>query len=171
MWIGQDNVSRHPRSDEHGRFAKRLLERNQRSANHHAQLDASYASLTHSTLNAAIVDPTPPSRPDLLDDPDMPALADLSDNLSDDNDNDNVFSRLYDNIYEIEAGVEPISHNPALERERLRQAMELIRMEAEHLDMFGEGEEDEDETVTNVEGLFRGLGEFSVLCYTIIAYL
>lgn len=91
-----------------------------------------------------------------MDDPDMPVLADiLSDLLDDDDDNDNnVFSMLYDDNHKITAGVNPIKHNPALEWECLHQAMELIRMEAEHIDMFGRGEKDKDETVTNVVGLF-----------------
>ena len=102
-----------------------------------------------------------------MNDPDMPALADISSDLSDDdnNDNDNVFSMLYYDNHEIAAGVDLIKHNPTLEQEHLCQAMELIRMEAEHINMFERGEEDKDEMVTNVEGLFQGLGEICAILY------
>lgn len=132
------------------------------------KLSLTHCMLCSPTLNAAIVDPTPPLRPDLMDDPDMPVLAVISSDLLDDDDNDdnnNVFSMLYNDNHEIAADVNPIKCNLALEQECLHQAMELIRMEAEHIDMFGRGEEDEDEMVTNVEGLFQELGE--CLCYIV----
>ena len=59
------------------------------------KLSLTHCMLCSPTLNAAIVDPTPPLRPDLMDDPDMPVLAVISSDLLDDDDNDdnnNVFS-------------------------------------------------------------------------------
>lgn len=175
-WIGRENTSRHPRTDEHAKNAGRLLQRNQTNASHQAQLDASYTSITHSAFNTFIPDPVPPSRPDLLDDPDMPTLMEMEDDDydhdhddDDNDDDDNIFAEFY-NEGVIPAGVNPIEKNPALERERLRHAMDLIRMEAEHTDMFGREEADNDETTTNVEDMFRELSEsFGLLRRIIIS--
>lgn len=148
-FIARKSVKKHlSDSSDHKVNVATNNRRRSQAVQHQVILEASYAQMAYVEPNAAIPDPRPSARPDLYDD--IPDLVDVLDD-----DNEDVY---FDNPV-IPADISPLSRDPYTEQQRLRQEVELLMMNAEHIDEFGTREDDDDATITNILNEFGSLGK------------
>jgi len=164
VWISRKASKRHVETAEHISNISRNAKIQQDEEARQHQLMASYSSLTHAAFNMSLPDPVLQSRANLFADDSMsnqfPGPLDPNeDNSFDSNYNDNSIFAPLDNL-KVPAGIEPFSQNRHREQDLLRQEVELLLMSAEHVDEFGNGEDEDDITLTNIAERFCSLGEF-----------
>lgn len=142
-WINKSSLERHLGSEAHHTQAFRQNERQQQQIAAQERLRNIYS------MNDAIPNPEFEG-PSITD-----ARAGLFDTVQppDNNFDMDLFPHPLIPTY-----IEPIIHDPAVERERLRRQIEQMLLEAEHRDEFGADDSDDDITVTNIAEEFRALG-------------
>lgn len=151
LWMNKGSLSKHLQSDNHATEVLRKAERD-----NIAQIEA---QRLHQTYNGAAVSPNNefPQIPvqthfSFFDEPELSGTApELPDN------------EPYWKGPAIPAFIEPITQNPSIERERLHQQFQELLQQAEHEDEFGNDNNEDDITVTNVANEFRSLGDFGLV--------
>lgn len=160
VWINRKASKRHVKTAEHLSNVSRNAKIQQDEEARQHQLMASYSSLAHVAFNVSLPDPVLQSRANLFADDSIFNQFPLDPNEDDnfDSDYNDMFAPL-DNL-KVPAGVEPFLQNRHHEQDLLKREVELLLMSAEHADEFGNGEDEDDITLTNIAEHFRSLGEF-----------
>ncbi|KAF8056083.1 hypothetical protein FPV67DRAFT_1732296 [Lyophyllum atratum] len=146
-WINKKSLDKHLESDAHKTELLRKIERDEQAAAQKARLQDTYSSgstrIHFDGLNT--LDDIQQSQAGMFDP--MPDADDA------------VFNQYMADRAPplIPTYIEPITHDPATERERLRRQFEELMLQAEHEDEFGTGPTEDDITVTNVVNDFRSL--------------
>lgn len=137
-WITRAAAKRHlQESTDHAENVQTNQKMQAVNAARHQQLSATYSALSYNAFDATIPNPMPPVRHTLFD-----TNNDRAPDIDD-------FWRPMDDII-IPAWLTPLADDSAIERERLRQEVELLMMEAEQMDEFEPDYFGDDVTTTNV---------------------
>lgn len=146
VWILKKSLDKHLESDAHKTEVLRKAERDEWAAANKARLQETYSG-TAAQLQSRPTDDSQLEQPPAgMFDPVLDA-----DDLAFDQYMADRAPPL------IPTYIEPITHDPAVERERLRRQFEELMLQAEHEDEFGTGPTEDDITVTNIANDFRSL--------------
>lgn len=148
-WINKSSLKGHLDSDAHATEVLRKRERDEQSAADIRRLNETYSG-ADTIPNSDFRSPELDARPGLFDPgPDFAQNSDF----------DMRFAEPLVPVY-----MEPLVHDPEVERERLRRQVQDMLLEAEHEDEFGRDDDDDDLTVPNIADEFQALG-ISVLIF------
>ncbi|KII84492.1 hypothetical protein PLICRDRAFT_179320 [Plicaturopsis crispa FD-325 SS-3] len=146
-WINKGSYKRHLESDRHSELEDVLAMRSRLAAEDAKRLQTAYASADDWwNADSQVPNPRPSNTPGLFDTVDPVGADSAADN------------HVFDDMPElIPTYISPIVHDPDDERERLRREVEILHLQAEEEDEFGEDLEDHP-TVAGVADKFRALG-------------
>jgi hypothetical protein len=142
-WMDRRSEKKHLAGNEHQIHVGQNTERRRKEADDMVQLQAAYATSGWAQLNASIAQSGPSIRPGISIDDGVP---DVIIDAADDHPTDYPM---------IPVHMDPIFHDAEAEREHLRRQVELLRLQAEQMDEFGEFADDS--TITNIEDQLHGL--------------
>jgi hypothetical protein len=133
-WLARKSAKKHLDSEDHARHCDVIRERRQLEEEERRKQEIVYTS-SYVIIDPTIPNPVPSQRPQMsgFEDPDVFLDTECLEPI-------------------IPTYIEPIIHDPALEKERLRQQVELLMLQAQQCDEFGDDMFEDDATVTNVSG-------------------